>query len=54
MKWVVQVPLTVIGLDWADGEMVGTPTPVNLHGPIKPDPFTVRLDETSGDETNDR
>lgn len=45
MKWVVQVPLTIIGLDWADGEMVGTPTPINLHGPIKPDPLMIRLDE---------
>jgi|GEM_PF-1730633 len=54
MKWVVQVPLTVIGLDWADGEMVGSPTPVNLHGPIKPDPLMVRLDEVSTDEATNR
>jgi restriction endonuclease BglII len=54
MKWVVQVPLTIIGLDWADGEMVGSPTPVSLHGPIKPDPFMVRLDDLSTDETTGR
>lgn len=54
MKWVVQVPLTVIGLDWADGEMVGTPSPINLHGPIKPDPFMVKLNELPTDETEGR
>lgn len=50
MKWVVQVPLTVIGLDWADGGMEGAPTPINLHGPIKPDPLMIPLREVPTDE----
>ena len=37
LKWVIPVPLAIFGLDWADGGMVGSPTRVNLHGPIQPD-----------------
>jgi hypothetical protein len=50
MKWVVQVPLTIIGLDWAEGKMVGEPKQVSLHGPIRPDPLMVRLDGASDDQ----
>lgn len=32
LKWVVPVPLVIIGLDWADGGRVGSPARVNLHG----------------------
>ncbi len=32
LKWVVPVPLVILGLDWADGGKVGSPVRVNLHG----------------------
>ena len=38
LKWVIPVPLTVIGLDWADGKLRGTPSRVNLHRPPPPLP----------------
>lgn len=37
LKWVIPVPLAIFGLDWADGRMAGSPTRVNLHGPIEAD-----------------
>lgn len=49
MKWVVQVPLTIIGIDWAEGSMVGKPESVNLHGPIKPDPMMIKIDDITTD-----
>lgn len=36
LKWVIPVPLAIFGLDWADGEMVGSPERINLHGTIQP------------------
>jgi hypothetical protein len=37
LKWVVPVPLAIVGLDWADGKMIGKPERINLHGVIQPD-----------------
>ena len=34
LKWVIPVPLAIFGLDWSDGEMVGKPYRINLHGPL--------------------